>query len=110
VNIVPVKAAYIAGGAHMRLFLGYPYFGNGTLEHDPSIGVDEASVDTTPKYAVTAPSGIEVTPVVVGAYIPPLFNAQLMIALIAVVSIAAFVLYAAKWKRKTPVNMVGAGK
>jgi len=44
VNMVPVKAAYIAGGHHMRLFLGYPYFGNGTLEHDPSIGVDEASV------------------------------------------------------------------
>jgi len=110
VNMVPVKAAYIAGGAHMRLFLGYPYFGNGTLEHDPSIGVDEASVDTTPKYSVIAPSGSEVTPTVIGAYIPPLFNTQLMIALIAVVSIAAFVLYAAKWKRKTPVNMVGVGK
>jgi hypothetical protein len=46
----------------------------------------------------------------IGAYIPPLFNTQLMIALIAVVSIAAFVIYAAKWKRKTPVNMVGVGK
>ena len=110
VNMVPVKAAYIAGGAHMRLFLGYPYFGNGTLEHDPSIGVDEASVDTTPKYSVTAPSGSGVTPTVIGAYIPPLFNTQLMIALIAVVSVVAFVLYAAKWKRKTPVNMVGVGK
>ena len=110
VNMVPVKAAYIAGGSHMRLFLGYPYFGNGTLEHDPSIGVDEASVDTTPKYTVTAPSGSETSPTVVGAYIPPLFNTQLMIALIAVVSVVAFVLYAAKWKRKTPVNMVGVGK
>jgi hypothetical protein len=110
VNMVPVKAAFRPSGAHMKLFLAYPYFGNGTLEHDPSIGVEETSVDATPKYTVAAPAGNEVTPTVVGAYIPPLFNTQLMIALIAVVSIAAFVLYAAKWKRKTPVNMVGVGK
>jgi hypothetical protein len=110
VSMVPAKAAYIAAGAHMRLFLGYPYFGNGTLEHDPSIGVDVTSVDTTPKYSVQAPSDSEVAPTMIGAYIPPLFNTQLMIALIAVVSIAAFVIYAAKWKRKTPVNMVGVGK
>jgi len=107
VNMVPVKAAYIAGGYHMRLFLGYPYFGNGTLEHDPSIGVDNTNVDTTPKYTVEAPSGIEVTPKVIGAYIPPLFNTWLMIALIVVVSVVAVALYVARWKRKTPVNMVG---
>ena len=94
----------------MRLFLGYPYFGNGTLEHDPSIGVDAASIDTTPKYSVQAPSNSEIVPTVITAYIPPLFNTQLMIALIAIVSITAFVIYAAKWKRKTPVNMVGVGK
>jgi len=109
VNMVPVKAAYISGGAHMRLFLAYPYFGTGTLEHDPSIGVEATDVDTTPKYTVQAPSGTEVTPTVISAYIPPLFNAQLMIALIVAVSVVAVALYAAKWKRKTPVNMVGAG-
>jgi len=109
VNMVPVKAAYIAGGAHMRLFLGYPYFGNGTLEHDPSIGVDVAGVDSTPKYTVEAPSGSEVAPTVIGAYIPPLFNPPLMIALIVVVSLVAVALYVAKWKRKTPVNMIGTG-
>jgi len=109
VKMVPVKAAYIAAGAHTRLFLGYPYFGNGTLEHDPSIGVDDTSVDTTPKYTVEAPSGSEVTPTVIGAYIPPLFNTWLMIALIVVVSLVAVALYVAKWKRKTPVNMVGTG-
>jgi len=107
VNMVPVKAAYIAGGAHMRLFLGYPYFGNGTLEHDPSIGVDQANVDTTPKYIVEAPSGVSATPTVISGYIPPLFNTSLMIALIIVVSAIAVTLYLAKWKRKTPVNMVG---
>jgi hypothetical protein len=30
----------MSAGAHMRLFIGYPYFGNNTLEHDPSIGVE----------------------------------------------------------------------
>jgi hypothetical protein len=110
VSMVPVKAAYISAGAHMRLFMGYPYFGNGTLEHDPSIGVDAASVDTTPKYSVQAPSNSEVTPTVTGAYIPPLFSPPLMLALIAVISATAVILYAIKWKRKTPVNIVGVGK
>jgi len=109
VNMVPVKAAYIAGGAHMRLFIGYPYFGNGTLEHDPSIGVDVAGLDTTPKYSVQVPTGLEVTPAVLGQYVFPLFTTELMIALIAVGSTVALILYLAKWKRKTPVNMVGVG-
>ncbi len=110
VSMVPVKAAYIAAGHHMRVFLGYPYFGNGTLEHDPSIGVDEATVDTTPKYAVQAPSGSNITPTVTGAYIPPLFSSPLMLALMVVISATAILLYAIKLKRKTPVNMVGVGK
>jgi len=109
VSMQPVKASYIAGGRHMRLFIGYPYFGNGTLEHDPSIGVDVAGVDTTPKYTVQAPSGSEVAPIVLGKYVLPLFTPELMIALIAIVSATAIILYVAKWKRKTPVNMVGVG-
>lgn len=44
---VNVTAAYISAGQHMRLFIGYPYFGNKTLEHDPSIGV-EATVPWLP--------------------------------------------------------------
>jgi hypothetical protein len=38
-----VTASYISAGAHMRLFIGYPYFGNNTLEHDPSLGVEAVS-------------------------------------------------------------------
>ena len=38
--MVNVTAAYLAAGSHLRLFIGYPYFGNKTLEHDPSIGVE----------------------------------------------------------------------
>ena len=40
---VNVTAAYIPAGNHMRLFIGYPYFGNCTLEHDPSIGVESVT-------------------------------------------------------------------
>jgi hypothetical protein len=39
-SIVNVTAAYMPAGNHMRLFIGYPYFGSNTLEHDPSIGVE----------------------------------------------------------------------
>jgi len=39
-TVVNVTAAYIPRGNHMRLFIGYPYFGNKTLEHDPSIGAE----------------------------------------------------------------------
>jgi hypothetical protein len=39
-STVNVTAAYIPAGNHLRLFIGYPYFGANTLEHDPSIGVE----------------------------------------------------------------------
>ncbi len=42
-NTTDVTAAYISAGKHMRLFIGYPYFGNNTLEHDPSIGVESVA-------------------------------------------------------------------
>jgi len=105
VDMWPVKASYIAGGAHMRLFISYPYFGNGTLEHDPSLGVDIPGVDTTPKYSVQAPSGSEVAPIVLGKYVLPLFTPELTVALIGVASLVAIVVFVARWKRK-PVNIV----
>lgn len=42
-NTTDVTASYISAGAHMRLFIGYPYFGNNTLEHDPSLGVESVT-------------------------------------------------------------------
>jgi hypothetical protein len=39
-NTTDVTASYVSAGAHMRLFIGYPYLGNKTLEHDPSLGVE----------------------------------------------------------------------
>jgi len=108
-RMVPVRAASIAAGHHLRLFMGYPYFGNNTLEHDPSIGVDVLGIDTNPQYTVQAPSGInEITPKVVGKYVVPLFTPELAAFLAGAVSIVAIVIYVAKWKRKTPINVVGA--
>ncbi|RLI42541.1 hypothetical protein DRO59_03775, partial [Candidatus Bathyarchaeota archaeon] len=46
IKFVNVTASYIAAGHHLRLFLCYPYFGNHTLEHDPTIGL--ASAPTIP--------------------------------------------------------------
>jgi len=75
-----VTASYIAAGGHMRLFLGYPYFGNNTLEHDPLIGAE---------------------------YIPPFVSLVLVLILVVAAGAVGVVLAVAKWKRKT-VNIVGA--
>jgi len=79
VSLIDVKAAYIAAGAHMRLFLCYPYFGNKTLEHDPSLGLEA---------------------------IPSLISPQLLTALVGTVAIIAAVVLVARWQRK-PINVVG---
>jgi hypothetical protein len=47
VDYVNVTASYIAAGAHLRLFICYPYFGNRTLEHDPTIGLASAPMIPT---------------------------------------------------------------
>jgi len=98
--------SYIAAGFHMRLFIGYPYFGNGTLEHDPSIGVE--GVETAPQYLVQAPSGTETMPLVLGKIKLPLVTLELAVVLVGATSVIAAVIYAAKWRKKT-INVVGAG-
>jgi len=75
-----VTASYIAAGGHMQLFLGYPYFGNKTLEHDPSIGVE---------------------------YIPSFVSPVLVLTLVVAAAAIGVGFAVARWKRK-PVNMVGA--
>ncbi len=82
VRYVNVTASYIAAGGHMRLFLCYPYFGNKTLEHDPTIGLASALLPPT-----------LVTPELLGA---------LLIATGAIVTAVAIF----KWKKKT-INVVG---
>ena len=77
---VNVTASYIAAGGHMRLFLGYPYFGDDTLEHDPLIGAE---------------------------YIPAFVSPVLVLILVVAAGAVGVVFAVAKWKRKT-VNIVGA--
>jgi hypothetical protein len=52
-TVVNVTAAYLAAGHHLRLFIGYPYFGNNTLEHDPSIGVENTAAETPPASVIS---------------------------------------------------------
>ncbi len=57
-RLVNVSASYSSAGNHVRIYVCYPYF-NGTMVHDPSIGVEsdasEGSVDA--KYIVTLGAG-----------------------------------------------------
>jgi len=78
-TVVDVKASYIPAGHHMRLFLSYPYFGNKTLEHDPSLGLET---------------------------IPTLITTELLLVLVGAASGIAIVVLAVRWKRRT-VNIVG---
>jgi len=78
-EVVPVRAAYIAAGHHMRLFIGYGYFGNQTLEHDPSLGLE------------TVPSLVSVNLVMF-----------LVVTTVAIATTVAVI----GWKRKT-INVVG---
>jgi hypothetical protein len=108
VKIINVTASYVEAGSHMRLFLGYPYFNNGTLEHDPSFGVEvpetTTPAETKPNYIVDTPSGIaQVEPKV----LLPISTVQLAAIAVGAVTVIAVIIYAFKWKRKTPVNMVG---
>jgi hypothetical protein len=76
---VNVTASYISAGANMRVFIGYPYFGNKTLEHDPSIGLEK---------------------------LPSLISPQLMAALVGATVIIVAVVLIARWRKK-PINVVG---
>ena len=78
-TVVDVQASYIPAGNHMRLFLSYPYFGNKTLEHDPSLGLET---------------------------IPTLITPRLLLLLVGTASIITLAVLAIRWKRRT-VNIVG---
>jgi len=109
---VEVKASYIEAGNHMRLFIGYPYFGDNSLEHDPSIGLEVPETTTpeatTPKYRVEAPSGSQTMPRVLGGLGLPFITPELVIVLVAVVSTIGIVVFAARRKGKI-INVVGVG-
>jgi len=77
VDYVDVTASYIAARAHLRLFICYPYFGDYTLEHDPTIGL------------ASAPA------------IPTLVNPELLMVLIGTTIAIAVAVAAVRLRRKT---------
>jgi hypothetical protein len=81
VDYVNVTASYIAAGGHLRLFICYPYFGNSTLEHDPTIGL------------ASAPA------------IPELTTPNLLLILIGATLVIAVAVAAVKFLKK-PVNVL----
>jgi hypothetical protein len=81
VDYVNVTASYIAAGAHLRLFICYPYFGDYTLEHDPTIGLDSAPT------------------------IPTLTKPMMLAILIGATLVIAVAVAAVKLQKK-PVNIV----
>jgi hypothetical protein len=61
-EIVPVKGYFILHGKHVTTFLAYPYFDNGTLEHDPSIGITAPDIaQEQPVYQVSVSTGGQTT-------------------------------------------------
>ena len=81
VDYVDVTASYIAAGGHLRLFICYPYFGDYTLEHDPTIGLTSAP------------------------QIPTLITPELLGALLLTTVIVTIILLAYK-RRKQTINIV----
>ena len=65
VEVMPVELAYLRTGRALHLFLIYGYFNGGSLEHDPSTGLDvPETAEAEPKYSVSAPTGGETSPVI----------------------------------------------
>ncbi|MBC7127716.1 MAG: hypothetical protein ABC612_03365 [Candidatus Methanosuratincola petrocarbonis] len=56
-STVNVTAAYLSAGNHVKMYLCYPYF-NGTLTHDPSLGVEKAADSAAYVVTLSADSGI----------------------------------------------------
>jgi hypothetical protein len=81
VEYVNVTASYVAAGGHLRLFICYPYFGNYTLEHDPTIGLTSAPL------------------------IPELINQKLLLVLIGATAVIV-VLVATVKVRKKAINIL----
>lgn len=55
-ELVNVTASYAPDGIGIRVFLTYPNFDGGTLIHDPSIGINQASETETPYSPIRNPT------------------------------------------------------
>lgn len=58
VEILDVKGVFWITNRHVIIFLVYPYFNGGTLEHDPSIGVSVPEItEEEPNYTIIISGG-----------------------------------------------------
>jgi len=92
-EIVPVSASYFARGNHLRIYLQYPYF-NGTMIHDPSIGVQKAVVES-PNYLVgVGNAGTQDIQALPALAVYPTLTAAVSSALLALAGAALFIVFA----------------
>ena len=100
-SIVSVKGYFILEGRHVSVFIQYPYFDNGTLMHDPTVGIAGANVSTQPSYIVSVSSNGEVTATQQGTVQQTSINIAYYIiaAVIAVAVIVAFVILIRRIKK-----------
>ncbi len=61
-TVINVTASYAETLNHVRLFLCYPFFGNNTLMHDPSMGILIPEAQETPTTTITTTPSITATP------------------------------------------------
>jgi len=86
---VKVRGFFWPAGGQVKAFLVYPYFGNGILEHDPSIGVISPLVKSDAPSAKVTVSGstINVIPINVKErplIVPTLVPSSVLIGMVAV--------------------------
>ena len=110
VAVMPVRLAYMRAGRTLHLFMIYGYFNGGSLEHDPSVGLDVPEAGGEPSYEVEVPSGSETEPSVQPITIWPggpvtylLTPEHIAFIALGLVAITAIVLVARR--RKKTINL-----
>lgn len=90
---VKVNGYFILEGRHVSVFLQYPYFGNATLMHDPTVGIAGAPISTQSSYVVNVSSNGEISATQQTITTPSQINwyYYIIAAIIAIVVIASFV-------------------
>jgi len=109
----PVKAAYLQAGGHLRLFLAYGFFDNGTLTHDPSLGVDvpetTSEAATTPVYQIRSPTFAQIVPTEITRIqvTPPLLIPG-YVGAVAIIGVGIAAVLFAMRRKGSPANSMGS--
>jgi hypothetical protein len=109
----PVKAAYLQAGGHLRLFLTYRYFDDGSLTHDPSLGVEvpetTSEAATTPIYQIRSPTSGQIVPTeITKIQVIPRLLLPGYVGAIAIIGVGIAVILFAMRRRGSPLNSIGS--